>query len=94
MIKVKGNYYIDADTYCYMVRKFTGYDKENEPQYTTLTYHSSLNEALESILKRLERSLVSENDMTLSDALEKFKELKNEFIELLDIVRENESVKE
>lgn len=93
MIKVTKDLYIDADVYGYQVKKFTGYDKENNPQYASLTYHSSVVEALDAILKRLQRLSVSENDMTLMEALDKFKVLRNEVMGVLDKVNECEKVK-
>ncbi len=92
MIKITNNLFIDSDSYCYMVKKFLGYDKNNEPKYDTLTYHSRLHEALESILNRQQRALVNENDMTLTETLEKFKTLRNEILCVLEGVREKEEI--
>lgn len=94
MIKVTEEYFIDADSYCYTVKKL-GYDKKNdEVRYDALTYHSHLHEALGSILNRLQRSSVSDNDMSLTETLEKFKALKNEILSVLESVHEVEVVKD
>lgn len=93
MIKVTDKLFIDADENCYIVKKYLGDSKKDgAPQYAALTYHSYLHEALGSVLNRLERSSVSENNMTLTETLEKFKTLHNEILGVLETVREVEVV--
>ena len=46
MIDLGQNYYIDADEYQYMVKKWTGYDKDGTDIYKILSYHSTIQMAL------------------------------------------------
>lgn len=95
MIKVTDKLFIDADENCYIVKKYLGDSKKDgTPQYAALTYHSYLHEALGSILNRLERSLVSKNDMTLTETLERFRTLREEILGVLNVVRESEVLKD
>ena len=93
MIKVTDKLFIDADENCYIVKKYLGDSKKDgTPIYAALTYHSYLHEALGGILNRLERSVVNENDMTLTETLEKFKTLHDDITGLLKGVHEVEVV--
>lgn len=95
MIKVTDKLFIDADSYCYMVKKYLGDSKKDgTPQYAALTYHSHLHEALESILNLEERQSVSVNNMDLTETLEMFKKLKTEILGVLEGVRNVEVIKD
>lgn len=94
MIKVTEKLFIDGDEYQYIVKKYLGDSKKDgTPMYAALTYHTNLEDALESILNRQQRLVVSQNDMDLTETLEKFKSLKNEILGVLEDVRKVEVIK-
>ena len=89
MIDLGQNYYIDADEYQYMVKKWTGYDKDGTDIYKILSYHSTIQMALESVMRKYQRSIVSENTMTLKDTIDEFKKINDDMTRILQTTKEN-----
>ena len=89
MIDLGQNYYIDADEYQYMVKKWTGYDKDGTDIYKILSYHSTIQMALESVMRKYQRSIVSENTMTLKDTIDEFKKINDDMMRILQTTKEN-----
>ena len=84
MIDLGQNYYIDADEYQYMVKKWTGYDKDGTDVYKILSYHSTIQMALESVMRKYQRKMISESTITLRDAIDEFDRINNDMRKILD----------
>lgn len=78
MIKINDNIYIKSDKNCYIVCKYLGKNKKNEDVYDAMTYHRTLKEALSMLIRLKQYQLVAENDLTLQEAIEKFKQIEEE----------------
>lgn len=84
MIDLGQNYYIDADEYQYMIKKWTGYDKDGTDVYKIMSYHSTIQMALESVMRKYQRQMISESTITLRDAIEEFDRINNDMRKILD----------
>lgn len=93
MIKVDEDYYINADTYCYAVMKKGGKDKNGDDTFRVLSYPSSLEKAIEYIMKYKQRQYVSENDVDLQKALIKFKRINEKMYMKLKEIEKLEELK-
>lgn len=78
MIKINDNIYIKSDKNCYIVCKYLGKNKKNEDVYDAMTYHRTLKEALSMLIRLKQYQSVAENDLTLQEAIEKFKQIEEE----------------
>ena len=86
MIKVK-DYFIDADTNCYLVKKESGKDKDGKTTYNTLWYPVTLTRAIELIIKAEQRKAVGSNELiTLKDAIKQLKDIEEEIKALISNV--------
>ena len=74
MIELGNNYFIDTDEYQYIVKKWIAFDKNGDDCYKILSYHQTLTQALESVMRKYQRSIVSESTMTLKDTIDEFLE--------------------
>lgn len=78
MIKVDNDYYIQADPDRYIVMKYQGKSKKGEDAYKTLSYHSSLKNAIEYIIKYKQREFINDNNVDLKEALDQFEKINKE----------------
>lgn len=92
MIVLKENeLYIDSDENQYIVRKYDYTNKEGERVYKAITYHQTLKQCIQSLIRHNQYDIVSEKDMTLKEALNEFERINNELINLLNqVVKEGE----
>lgn len=93
MIRVDEDYYINADTYCYAVMKKGGKDKNGDDIFRALSYPSSLEKAIEYIMKYKQRQYVSENDVDLQKTLIKFKRINEKMYMKLKEIEKLEELK-
>ena len=92
MIKINDNIYIKSDKNCYIVCKYLGKNKKNEDVYDAMTYHRTLKEALSMLIRQRQYKLIAENDLTLQEAIEKFKQIEEETEKMLkEYVKEGDS---
>lgn len=92
MIKLNDNLYIKSDKNCYIICKYLGKNKKNEDVYDAMTYHRTLKEALSMLIRQKQYQLVAENDLTLQEAIKKFKQIEEETEKILkEYVREGDS---
>lgn len=80
------DYVIDADNNCYIVGKERvrkNKDGEEEKYIFMPKYYGSLAQACGAIYKQRVKELVSNEDMTLAQAIKKIEELENEFEEFV-----------
>ena len=92
MIKINDNIYIKSDKNCYIVCKYLGKNKKNEDVYDAMTYHRTLKEALSMLIRLKQYQLVAENDLTLQEAIEKFKQIEEETEKMLkEYIKEGDS---
>ena len=78
MIKLDDSFYIRSDGNCYIVCKYLGKNKKNEDTYDNITYHRTLKDALSALIKQKQYKFVVDNDLTLQEAIEKFKQIEEE----------------
>ena len=83
MIKINDNIYIKSDKNCYIVCKYLGKNKKNEDVYNAMTYHRTLKEALSMLIRLKQYQSVAENDLTLQEAIEKFRQIEEEIEKML-----------
>ena len=83
MIKINDNIYIKSDKNCYIVCKYLGKNKKNEDVYDAMTYHRTLKEALSMLIRLKQYQSVAENDLTLQEAIEKFRQIEEETEKML-----------
>lgn len=72
MIKLQRGYTIEADEKCYILFKSTnGTNKKNEPTVykRAIGYYSRIGTALSAYSDELDRELVQNKDMTLTEAI-------------------------
>ena len=92
MIKINDNIYIKSDKNCYIVCKYLGKNKKNEDVYDAMTYHRTLKEALSMLIRLKQYQLVAENDLTLQEAIEKFRQIEEETEKMLkEYIKEGDS---
>ena len=92
MIKINDNIYIKSDKNCYIVCKYFGKNKKNEDVYDAMTYHRTLKEALSMLIRLKQYQLVAENDLTLQEAIEKFRQIEEETEKILkEYIKEGDS---
>lgn len=79
MIKVLKNWYIEADSFQYILYKRvirtnqkTGEEYESR---TECTYHSSVSSCLQCLMVKLHRKKIMKHDMALQEALNEFKRI-------------------
>ena len=92
MIKVDNDYYIQADTYCYIVMKYQGKSKKGEDVYKTLSYPSSLKSAIEYIMKYKQRAFINDNNVELKEALDQFEKINKEMYKKLKEIEKLEEL--
>lgn len=92
MIKINDNIYIKSDKNCYIVCKYLGKNKKNEDVYDAMTYHRTLKEALSMLIRLKQYQSVAENDLTLQEAIEKFRQIEEETEKMLkEYIKEGDS---
>lgn len=92
MIKLDDNLYIKSDKNCYIICRYLGKNKKNEDVYDAMTYHRTLKEALSMLIRQRQYKLIAENDLTLQEAIEKFKQIEEETEKMLkEYIREGDS---
>lgn len=96
MIKLSNGYVITADPACYTLNKTgtttskkTGEKKECLNQ---LSYHSTVENALKSLVGREQRKAVVDKDMSLSEAISEFKSIREHWERELKEALANEMV--
>lgn len=90
MIKLNNGWFIDSDGKCYILQQQGAPDKNGEPTWKNQTYHSTLTAALEKLMHRDQMDIISNNDLTLKEAVKEFEKLNDEFKWLLIDVHEKE----
>lgn len=87
MIKLPNGYVITADSACYALGKITETTSkktgEKEESISNISYHSTVEGALKSLVAREQRGVVNCKDMSLSDALREFKGVTGHFEQAL-----------
>lgn len=92
MIKINDNIYIKSDKNCYIVCKYLGKNKKNEDVYDAMTYHRTLKEELSMLIRLKQYQSVAENDLTLQEAIEKFRQIEEETEKMLkEYIKEGDS---
>lgn len=93
MIHVKGNYYIDANKDCFVVKEFKGVSaKTGEKMYSNIAYTGTMTHAMEAIIRTIQKDRVSEEDLEIYQVLHEFRRINQEIKEILSQVTETESV--
>lgn len=83
MIKIS-NWEIDSDGAQYILQFNTGkVDKRGDLIYKDTTYHPSVEMALNCLAKKKKMQIVQTEELDLSEAIEKFKEVNEEMREIL-----------
>ena len=83
MIKFEDNICIDSDGLQYIIKKYCGLDKNNEPNYRTIGYYSELKQAISRLIKLRQYNLVREKELTLEQALNEFRHITDETDQML-----------
>ena len=92
MIKINDSIYIKSDKNCYIVCKYLGKNKKNEDVYDAMAYHRTLKEALSMLIRLKQYQSVAENDLTLQEAIEKFRQIEEETEKMLkEYIKEGDS---
>ena len=88
MIDLGQNYFIDADEYQYMIKKWCAFDKDGNDVYKIISYHSTIEMALESLMRKYQRTIVSEETITLTQALKEFERINDDMKKILEKTKE------
>ena len=89
MIELGNNYFIDTDDYQYIVKKWIAFDKNGDDCYKILSYHQTLTQALESVMRKYQRKIVSESTMTLKDTIDEFQKINDDMMRILQVTKES-----
>ena len=74
MIRVINNWYIDADSYGYVIQEYVENSKSKN-KYRNYRYYSTLREALQGVIEMSTRQIIAEDGNTLQEALKRVTEL-------------------
>lgn len=89
MIKLINNWELDTNGTGYVVQLNSGKkDKYGRYIYTKTLYPSTIINALKTVRNELLKDYVKENDVTMSDLIDKIDSLNKEFEQLLTNVKE------
>lgn len=81
MIKINKKWYIDADKYGYiLIKKVKATSKKTGEEYIAdrqVGFHPTVSSALNQFIRLQHRKLTEETDMTLKEAIDKFKEIES-----------------
>ena len=91
MIKIDDEFYIDSDSYQYVLLQKKFSKKRNEEYLDSIAYISTLERCIEKVMQIKQRRLC-EKDMSLAEALNKFKEINNEMKMILSQIKEIETI--
>lgn len=91
MIKINDKYYIFANSNCYSVCK-KKIDKNGKNFFSAISYHIKLEDAISFLIQLEEREFVHTHNITLEEAVDNLKKLKNKYIDILSEIRKNEVV--
>lgn len=87
MIKVNALYGITSDKHGYQVIELPiRQDKNGKDIYSYISYHGSVEEALTSIVKQMQRNFVAQNDINITEAIKEFKHISNDLMGKLKII--------
>lgn len=92
MVKINEKYVIEADSNCYSV-SILKTSKKGKQYPQPISYHTTMSEAFESIVRREQRALVESNDMDIKEAVKEFKSIQDELCEILKVISEKETTK-
>ena len=85
MIKINKKWYIDADKHGnILVKKVKAKNKKTDEEYIAdrqVSFHSTVSSALQYFVRLHHRKLTEETDMTLKEAIDKFKEIESFVLE-------------
>lgn len=88
MIELGNNYFIDADEYQYIIKKWIAYDKNGQDVYKILSYHGTLEKALECVMRKYQRNIVAETTITLRETIDEFTKINEELARILSVTKE------
>lgn len=81
MIKINKKWYIDADKHGYiLVKKVKATNKKTGEEYIAdrqVGFHGTVSSALQQFIRLHHKKLTEETDMSLKEALNKFKEIES-----------------
>lgn len=81
MIKISKKWFIDADKHgyalCKMVKVKNKKTGEEEIKPKNVSYHSNVSSALNSYVRLKHKKLVAEEELSIKEAIDKFKEIES-----------------
>ena len=81
MIQVSKKWFIDSDGSQYILFRKEKYiskkDNEEKERQADCSYHSTVSSALSYLIKKMQKKLTKEKEMTLSEAVKRFQEIEN-----------------
>lgn len=93
MIKLDDIYCIDSYEYGYQLLKLYGKsEKTGEDSYKTIGYCQSVEHALSIYIKEKQKKYVSENNVSIKEALNEFRKMNDEVKRLLKDICKSEVV--
>ena len=85
MIKINKKWYIDADKHGYiLIKKAKSKNKKTGEEYIAdrqIGFHPTVSSALQQFIRLHHRKLTEETEMTLNEAIDKFKEIESFVLE-------------
>lgn len=81
MVKINKDLKIESDDYNWIVKKRIKKKNKDEHYWKSMTYHRSLEDALESIYEHLSRAEIQKKDYTIKQAVAELKKIRNELKE-------------
>ena len=85
MIRINKKWYIDADRHGYILCKTVkAKNKKTGEEYMTdrqISFHPTVSAAMQYFMRLHHRKLTEETDMTLKEAIDKFKEIESLVLE-------------
>lgn len=91
MIKIDDEFYIDSDSYQYVLLQKKFSEKRNEEYLDNIGYISTIERCIEKVMQIKQRRLC-EKDMSLAEAFEEMKKINHEMLVILNTIKEIETV--
>lgn len=89
MIKIDNEFYIDSDTYQYILQQKKFNNVKKEEYFSTVAYLGSVDECIREVMKIKQRR-VCQKDLNLIGALHEFRKINNEMKNILNGIGKDE----
>lgn len=91
MIKIDNEFYIDSDSYQYILQQKKINQIKQEEYYSPVAYMPTVEKCVEEVA-RIKRRRVCQKDLSLVGALHEFEKINNELREILEGIGKDEKL--